>query len=89
MRFYTLEEKKPEYGERVLVKIRPAGEKFHYYYMVCRTIERVPIFIKGEWEWEDQDVYKETMGEQYTYWKEKDIVGWCSCDEIEKNEGWN
>ena len=89
MRFYTLEEKKPEYGERILVKIRPAGEKFHYYYVVCRTARSIPVFIGSGWEWEDQDVYEEAMGEQYDYWVEKEIVGWTSFDEIEKDEKWN
>lgn len=33
--------------------------------------------------------YEEASGEQYACWDEKELVGWCSCDEIEKNERWN
>ena len=89
MRFYTLEEKKPEYGEKVLAKIHsyfPVEEEEFDYYVVCRTIS--PVYNFDTCEWEDQEVYEEAMGEQYSYWKEKDIVGWTSFNEIKKAEEW-
>lgn len=91
MRFYTLEEKKPEYGENVLAKIRsfcPAEEEEFYYYVVCRTARDVSVVKEGKWAWEHQDVYEEAMGEQYAYWEEKEIVGWTSFNEIKKAERW-
>lgn len=91
MRFYTLEEKKPEYGENVLAKIHsfyPAEEGEFYYYVVCRTTQSVPTLVEGEWKWGTQDVYEEAMGEQYAYWEEKEIIGWTSFNEIKKAEKW-
>ena len=32
--------------------------------------------------------YEEASGEQYSCWVEEQLIGWCSCDEIEKNERW-
>ena len=52
MRFYTLEEKKPEYGEKVLAKINSEEEEFDYYYVVCRTtksIGELKRFMKKLW----------------------------------------
>lgn len=88
MRFYTLEEKKPEYGEKVLAKINSEEEEFDYYYVVCRTTQSVPTLVEGKWKWETQDVYEEAMGEQYAYWEEKEIIGWTSFNEIKKTEKW-
>ena len=91
MRFYTLKEKKPEYEEKVLVKIRsfyPAEEGEFYYYVVCRTTKNVSVVKEGKWVWEEQEIYEEAMGEQYAYWEEKGIIGWTSFNEIEKAEKW-
>lgn len=83
MRFYTLEEKKPEYREKILAKIYSKEEGF-YYYVVCRTNR--PVYVEGEWK--DKDIYEEAMGEQYAYWEKERIIGWTSFDEIEKAEKW-
>ena len=89
MRFYTLKEKKPKYGERVLAKLGPEVEGFDDdYYVVCRTTRSVPTLVEGEWEWGTQEVYEEAMGEQYAYWEEKEIIGWTSFNEIQKAEKW-
>ena len=88
MRFYTLEEKKPKYGERILAKLSPEVDWSDNYYVVCRTIKSLLILVNGEWEWKDQDVYEEAMGEQYACWKEKEIIGWTSFNEIKKAEKW-
>ena len=83
MRFYTLEEKKPKYGEKVLAKIR-SKEGFCHYYVVCRTTKSIFSLVEGTKKWE-QEIY---MEEEYAWWKEEEIIGWTSFNEIEKNEEW-
>lgn len=74
MRFYTLSEKIPSLGKPILIKMKEHPQ----YYVVT------PCTYKNE-----GFVFEESSGEQYAYWKKEDVIGWCSLDEIERNEVWN
>lgn len=74
MRFYTLSEKIPHLGEPVLMKLKDEPQ----YYVVTPQMDKIHGFI-----------FEESSGEQYAYWEKEDVIGWCSLDEIERNEVWN
>lgn len=84
IKFYTLEELEPTEYVYILIKDkdRPiinckTGETSAFYYVVCP-------YKNTDNKW----VFEEASGEHYSYWTEEEIEGWCSLNDIEKNEIW-
>ena len=83
MRFYTFEEKRPEKNEIILVKIKEEPKDFYdesikYYIVKCEYNKYKKRFD-----------YVEAMGEQYAFWIEEDLLGWCKLEDIEREEKWS
>lgn len=77
MRFYTLDEKKPEIGDKVLVKLREGvGEK----YTVCDV--RYKFFSV-----ENEVVYYAVDGDgSFDFYFEREVAGWMLVNELDKIE---
>lgn len=77
MRFYTLDEKKPEIGDKVLVKLREGtGEK----YTVCDVRHK---FFRVE----NEVVYYAVDGDgSFDFYFEREITGWMSVNELDNIE---
>lgn len=81
IKFYTLEELEPTECVDILIKTKSRrilkGEARPFYYVVCP-------YQNTDNKW----VFEEAVGEQYAHWTEEEIEGWCSLNDIEKNEIW-
>ena len=82
MRFYSLEEKEPEIGSTIIIKVKDEGKQFNkngfYYY----TVEVEDDYPRGV-------LFTEACGEQYCDWEREEILGWTTFEEMEKDEIWH
>lgn len=84
LKFYTLKEKEPIDEKEILIKWkRKRIDDLPSYYIVAPYTYIDEENNTKHWKFE------EAGGEQYTYWDEEDVIGWCSVREIERNEEWN
>jgi hypothetical protein len=81
LKFYTLKELEPTECVNILIKTKSrriqAGKAQPFYYVVCP-------YKNTDNKW----IFEEADGEQYCCWTEREIEGWCSLNDIEKNEIW-
>lgn len=76
MRFYTLDEKKPEIGDKVLVKLREYEDEK---YAVCDVRNK---FFSAE----NGIVYCIAGGEEFAFYFAGEIAGWMSVNELDNIE---